>query len=159
MTQREQELCRRLQQCCAYETAEDCDEFVQIVTELRKSRDPEVLGALIRCVNDVEAGGAQYELIEAIERFPLLCYVEAIFQARQHLERVSGQWGDMLLLSMLNGRRSPEEFINVFRKANEMDQQAWIDYLSQVTDRTRSHHGWIEEFKRAKRSIPETGGH
>ncbi len=105
MTPNERVLLDRLEAVCDLASDSDMDSYADIARQLPESHDPGSLRRMLHCLRDVDAGEVQYELVEALERFPKEVYVPVLIAEAPSGQRKSPAWFELLLRSALN---SPE---------------------------------------------------
>lgn len=102
MTDREHLLCSMLEENSKLDSEEAVSNFIQSAQLLPETNDPRLLRRMLKCFQDEEVGGVQYELVEACERFPNDVYVTVLIQEIELGLIKLPKWFRLLLRSMLN---------------------------------------------------------
>ena len=103
------------------------------------SHDPEVLGVMLNCLNSADAGEVQFELIEATERFPDHVYVREVLPRAKQLVEQAGDWGWMVIQTLLNTNSCLECALLEFSKLDKDTKKIFESVLSELCDRDPSY--------------------
>jgi len=136
MKNTETELCQRLQNVCEFNSDEDIDEFVDITSQLRGSKDPEVLRCMLRCFRDTDAGEVQYELVEACEEFSDELYVPIFLEEGLEFLARSPEWFSLMFQSILNTTSCVDQVVKNFSHLPVDAQNRYLKCVRKLNEET-----------------------
>ena len=114
------------------EAKEDFDRYLEATRKLPISDDPVVLDVMLDCLNAIDAGEIQYELVEAIERFPDEVYVRGVLMHARRLVDKAGVWGWMIIQTMLNTSSCLNIAIGVYTQLSNRQKTEFKTLLDEL---------------------------
>ncbi len=111
---------------------EGIDAYVDAASRLPREADEECLRRMVGCVRDVEMGEAQYELVEACERFPIELYVPLLARESLAVEAKAPRWYRLMMQSVMNGTRKSQLLVQVFPSLPAPTQQALLRFVDRI---------------------------
>lgn len=132
-----------LKAASALDSDEDFENFCLACRELRYGRDSSVLGEMIRCLTDADAGEIQYELIEACESFPDDVFVQEMFKNVEVGYSLSPFWFDLMFCSMLN----TEKLFDLVKREASKDLVA-LDKINALVANGEVNDGFSEKWRK-----------
>jgi hypothetical protein len=106
-----------LREACELRNEADFEQYSKAIAGLRDSPSPELLAGMLRCLRDVDAGEAQYELVEACEAYDDDTYAREFASAAPELRAVAPRWARLMFQSILNSDRCRERLASALRWA------------------------------------------
>jgi hypothetical protein len=135
MNDHERQICDDLIRSSKLQTEEDVECYIRSARQLPLTPDPEVLVAVLGCLNAVEAGEVQYELIEAAERFPDEIYVQTVLPRAKDITARAGDWGWMVLQTILNTKSCLDTAVETFRRLDSATKREFNAVLLKLCER------------------------
>jgi hypothetical protein len=105
MTEEEELRCKTVAEVCELRSELDIMRYIKVIEKLHASSSPEVLRCMLRCLRDTDAGGVQYELVEACEAYPIDVYVRTFLDEGLDMEEEAPEWFGLMFQSILNADR------------------------------------------------------
>jgi len=135
MTDQEQWLCDTLERCSSLSTDSEVEQFMEACRALPLSADPKVLRRMLMCLTPVHAGEVQYELVEAVERFPNEVYVPVVIDEIKSILERSENWGWMIFQSLLNTRECLDIVFQHLPLMSDQKRLALLDAVDLLVER------------------------
>jgi hypothetical protein len=147
MNQHERKICDDRIRSSKLQTTEDVECYIHSARQLPLTQDSEVLIVLLECLNAIEAGEVQYELIEAAERFPDEMYVRTVLPRAGEIVRRAEDWGWMLIQSILNTKSCLDVAIDWYRNLDVAAKREFDAVLSKLCERDHRYSWTGQTFK------------
>lgn len=147
MSNEEEKWCNQLKKSCELNTDDDFEQYIEAISQLKKSRNPEVLRHMLRCFRDIDAGEIQYELVEACEIFPDNIYVDIFIEESQVFAQKSPRWFELMFQSILNTETCRKLAISKIDTLDKIKREFFIDFVEQLSSHSAKYKNVLRELK------------
>lgn len=147
MTRAEEELINKLKTVSLFNKDSDYDDYPIIIKKLKKNHSQDILEGLLSCLNDVDAGEIQYELVEACEEFNSDLYIPTLLNISEKIKKNSPEWFDLLFTSILNTEEDYPIFFNAFKLLDNNQREFVLSIVRNLASEDDDYSNIFEKLK------------
>lgn len=144
----EETLLQTLEASCHLASDAAIEQFSTTAQQLPKTYSVESLRRMLHCLRAVDAGEVQYELIDAIERFPLDVYVPTLLEELATVRTQAPDWFWLLFQTVLNTDETLAELLACAPALSTAQKSALAEAMRDLVvldDRYRETQARVEE--------------